>query len=61
MIVEHIRDLATSFGAIAIAEGIENNDIHEAVNALGIQCGQGYHLGLPSDASSLFSHKEPAA
>jgi diguanylate cyclase (GGDEF)-like protein/PAS domain S-box-containing protein len=61
MIVEHIRDLATSFGAIAIAEGIENNDIHEAVNAMGIRCGQGYHLGLPADADSLFSHTEPAA
>jgi predicted signal transduction protein with EAL and GGDEF domain len=53
-IIEHIHALSTSFGAISIAESIENEAIRDAVLALGIHCGQGYHYGKPAAADKLF-------
>jgi diguanylate cyclase (GGDEF)-like protein/PAS domain S-box-containing protein len=46
-IVNHIHELATSFGMDTIAENIENEDILNAVSSIGIRNGQGIYLGKP--------------
>jgi diguanylate cyclase (GGDEF)-like protein/PAS domain S-box-containing protein len=46
-IVEHIHDLATSFGAQTIAESVENEATREALMRIGIRNAQGFHLGSP--------------
>jgi diguanylate cyclase (GGDEF)-like protein/PAS domain S-box-containing protein len=46
-IVEHIHDLAASFGAQTIAESVENEPTREALLRLGIHSAQGMHLGSP--------------
>ena len=46
-IVEHIHDLAVSFGAQTIAESVENEATRAALQGIGIRNAQGMHLGLP--------------
>ena len=46
-IVEHIRDLAETFGAQAIAEHIEDKETLELLIHLGVIYGQGYFFGKP--------------
>ena len=46
-IVQHIHDLAQSFGAETIAESVENEATREALHRLGIRNAQGLHLGSP--------------
>jgi diguanylate cyclase (GGDEF)-like protein/PAS domain S-box-containing protein len=46
-IVEHIHELATSFGAQTIAESVENEATRAALQKLGIRNAQGLHLGSP--------------
>ena len=46
-IVEHIHDLAVSFGISTIAESVENEDTCLALLDLGIHNAQGFHLGSP--------------
>jgi diguanylate cyclase (GGDEF)-like protein/PAS domain S-box-containing protein len=46
-IVQHIHDLARSFGAQTIAESVENEATREALLRLGIHSAQGRHLGSP--------------
>jgi EAL domain-containing protein (putative c-di-GMP-specific phosphodiesterase class I) len=50
---------ARETGSELIAEGIETAEELNAITALGIRWGQGYHLGRPSslsaDSSSLFA------
>ena len=46
-IVQHIHDLAQSFGAQTIAESVENEATREALLRLGIRNAQGMHLGSP--------------
>ncbi len=46
-IVNHIHELATSFGMDTIAENIENEEILKAVSSIGIRNGQGMFLGKP--------------
>jgi diguanylate cyclase (GGDEF)-like protein/PAS domain S-box-containing protein len=60
-IIKHIHALSTSFGAISIAESIENEAIRDAVLELGIHCGQGYHYGKPAPADKLFPASASAA
>ncbi|MBA2778039.1 bifunctional diguanylate cyclase/phosphodiesterase [Halomonas kenyensis] len=45
--VKSIVTLAQSLGVSTIAEFIEDEDVLAAVEALGIDYGQGYHLGRP--------------
>ena len=56
-IIKHIHALAQSFGAVSIAESLENEDIRQAVMKLGIHCGQGYHYGRPQTADKAFVEK----
>ncbi len=46
-IVQHIHDLAISFGAQTIAESVEDEATHEALLRMGIHNAQGMHLGSP--------------
>jgi diguanylate cyclase (GGDEF)-like protein/PAS domain S-box-containing protein len=46
-IVQHIHDLAASFGAQTIAESVENEATREALLRLGIHSAQGMYLGSP--------------
>lgn len=46
-IVEHIHELATSFGAQTIAESVENEATRVALLNMGIRNAQGMHLGSP--------------
>ena len=46
-IVNHIHELAASFGMDTIAENIESEAILSAVIAIGIRNGQGIFLGKP--------------
>lgn len=46
-IVKSTIDLAHRLGAIAVAEGIENEETRQLLGQLGCDIGQGYHLGKP--------------
>ena len=46
-IVEHIHELAISFGAQTIAESVENEATRAALLGMGIRNAQGMHLGSP--------------
>ena len=57
MIVEHIHELTKSFGAISIAESMENQELRQAVMRMGIHCGQGYMYGKPATADKVFGSR----
>ena len=46
-IVQHIHDLAQSFGAQTIAESVEDEATRQALLRMGIHNAQGMHLGSP--------------
>jgi diguanylate cyclase (GGDEF)-like protein len=48
-IIRTLRDLADRWGALVVAEGIETFAQLEVVRSLGIDAGQGYLLGRPSE------------
>jgi len=60
-ITEHIHELALSFGAVCIAESIENETLREAVMQLGVKCGQGYFYARPAVAEVAFAKSYSAA
>jgi len=60
-IIEHIHALALSFGAVSIAESIENETLREAVLHMGVKCGQGYHFARPAIAEKAFASTDSAA
>lgn len=43
---------ATEIDAVIVAEGIETSAELDALRALGVSCGQGYHLSRPGDLPS---------
>jgi EAL domain-containing protein (putative c-di-GMP-specific phosphodiesterase class I)/DNA-binding NarL/FixJ family response regulator len=43
-----IISFADGIGATVVAEGIEHTEALEALRALGVPCGQGFHLGRPA-------------
>lgn len=48
--VRALRDFARSIGASLIAEGIEDPVDAAALRVLGVECGQGFALGVPLPA-----------
>jgi EAL domain-containing protein (putative c-di-GMP-specific phosphodiesterase class I) len=46
-IVEHIHELATSFGMQTIAESVENQATQNALTEMGIEAAQGIFFGAP--------------
>ena len=51
---------AGEIGATIIAEGIETEDELAALQALGVERGQGFHLGRPRPISAVF-HEHPGS
>jgi diguanylate cyclase (GGDEF)-like protein len=51
-VVRTLRDLADRWGALVVAEGIETPAQLDVVRSLGIEAGQGYLLGRPTDRPS---------
>lgn len=47
-IVMSIVTLARELGITTVAEFVENEEVYEQVKALGIDYGQGYHIGRPA-------------
>jgi diguanylate cyclase (GGDEF)-like protein len=45
--------LAHSLGARAVAEGVESQELQDALAALGCDVAQGYHLGRPMPAEQM--------
>jgi len=54
-ICQTIINLAHDFGAIAVAEGIDNADDLRAVHRMGCDIGQGYFLARPMPKMDLIS------
>jgi predicted signal transduction protein with EAL and GGDEF domain len=52
-LVRGIVELAKELGRDVIAEGIETRDQRDSVRELGCPYGQGFYLGVPSEASAL--------
>jgi diguanylate cyclase (GGDEF)-like protein len=52
-IVHIIVELAKTFGLRTVAEGIETEEIHEALRELGVELGQGYLMSKPAPANEL--------
>jgi EAL domain-containing protein (putative c-di-GMP-specific phosphodiesterase class I) len=44
-----------------IAEGVENADVAAAMRALGIELGQGWHLGVPIEAGAVGENRAALA
>ncbi len=60
--VRAINDIAHEFGKETVAEYVENAEIYNLINQIGVDYSQGYHLGKPeiiynyqSDLTELFS------
>lgn len=52
-IARTVVQLANSFGMQCIAEGVETPQQLDALAELGVQAGQGWHLGRPTDAAGF--------
>ena len=52
-IVHVIVELAQTFGLQTVAEGIETDEIHDALRALGVELGQGFLMSKPARASEI--------
>ena len=52
-IVHVIVELARTFGLQTVAEGIETDEIHDALRELGVELGQGYLMSRPAPAAEL--------
>ena len=53
VLVKAIVDLAHQFGLIAVAEGVEDEDVIERLQAIGCDIAQGYHWSRPVPADEL--------
>ena len=60
-VLSSVVELAARTGALVIAEGIEHESQLDALRALGITAGQGYHLGRPGSLERALPVSEPAA
>jgi diguanylate cyclase (GGDEF)-like protein len=55
-IVHVIVELARTFGLQTVAEGIESDEIHDALRDLGVDLGQGFLMAKPATADQLASY-----
>ncbi len=53
VLVKAIVDLAHEFGLVAVAEGVEDEDVIERLQAIGCDVAQGYHWSRPVPADQL--------
>ncbi|MGD8483597.1 MAG: bifunctional diguanylate cyclase/phosphodiesterase, partial [Thioalkalispiraceae bacterium] len=54
IIVKAMSDLASGMNIYTVAEFVENEEIRVLLEKLGVDYGQGYHLGMPD---RLFAHE----
>jgi EAL domain-containing protein (putative c-di-GMP-specific phosphodiesterase class I) len=54
-IIKTIVDLARTMDMSVVAEGVETENQHIALMAMGCSMGQGYFYGRPSDATEAFA------
>ena len=47
MIVRSTIDLGHNLGLQVVGEGVESQEIHDALRELGCDIGQGFHIGRP--------------
>ncbi len=52
-LVASIHRLAQDFGALTLGEGIEDGETAAVLRDIGVQLGQGYHLGRPTPLANL--------
>ena len=57
MLVKLIIDMAHGMGHIAVAEGIESQDVLDEVKSMGCDIAQGYFLGRPMPASDFNAYR----
>ncbi|HEV2756249.1 MAG TPA: EAL domain-containing protein [Actinomycetota bacterium] len=55
VIVRSVIDLGRNLGLVVVAEGIEDRESMERLEALGCTVGQGYHIARPMDAEGFDS------
>jgi diguanylate cyclase (GGDEF)-like protein len=55
VIVRSVIDLGRNLGLVVVAEGIEDRESLERLEALGCTVGQGYHIARPMDAEGFDS------
>ena len=53
-IVQAIISLAAGFGRKTVAEGIEDQETLELLKEMGVDYGQGYHIGVPAPLEERF-------
>ena len=53
VLVKAIVELAHQFGLIAVAEGVEDQDVIEQLQAIGCDIAQGYHWSRPVPVDEL--------
>jgi EAL domain-containing protein (putative c-di-GMP-specific phosphodiesterase class I) len=54
VIVRSAVDLGHDLGLTVVAEGVEDEETMEALNVLGIDAAQGFHLGRPMPEEDLW-------
>ncbi|MBX6749861.1 MAG: bifunctional diguanylate cyclase/phosphodiesterase, partial [Micromonosporaceae bacterium] len=52
-VVRSVIDLARALGLTVVAEGVENQAVHQALRRLGCPMGQGYFYGPPTTAAEI--------
>jgi diguanylate cyclase (GGDEF)-like protein/PAS domain S-box-containing protein len=62
-VVKSIAAIARGLGKRTIGEGVEDRATLEALQALGVDCAQGYHVGRPERVSppTRFERRPPSA
>jgi diguanylate cyclase (GGDEF)-like protein len=53
VVVRSVVDLAHNLGMLVVAEGVENQEIHDMLQILGCDTAQGYHIAYPMPAQRL--------
>ena len=59
--VKSINDIGHVMGLETIAEFVENEEIWQKLKAIGVNYGQGYHLGKPAPIDQILQYSENRA
>jgi EAL domain-containing protein (putative c-di-GMP-specific phosphodiesterase class I) len=59
--IRALTTFANHSGAVVVAEGIESARDVEVMLSLGVELGQGYHLGIPAGAALVFNENSSQA
>ncbi len=59
--VKSINDIGHVMGLETIAEFVESEEIWQKLKAIGVNYGQGYHLGKPAPIDQILQYSENRA